>query len=259
MRAIDIINLMEEWAPRDLVEEWDNTGFQIGNSERQVEKILLALDLDREVFKRAKDIKAQMIITHHPLIFNPLSSITRLNYKEKLIYDIIKEDIVVYSAHTNLDLAKGGVNDRLAEILGIQNPRPLSPVCEDFGYGRVGQVEKMSLEEYLNIVKRELDTEYLIVYGNINKNIERVAVCGGSGSDFIKDASKADADIYITGDIKYHDAQFGNELGLILVDAGHFHTEKTILPVIKKYIERSLKENLEIEIYNQSSPPYTVF
>ena len=117
----------------------------------------------------------------------------------------------------------------------------------------------MSLEEYLNIVKRELDTEYLIVYGNINKNIERVAVCGGSGSDFIKDASKADADIYITGDIKYHDAQFGNELGLILVDAGHFHTEKTILPVIKKYIERSLKENLEIEIYNQSSPPYTVF
>lgn len=366
MKAIEIMNLLEKWASMDLVDEWDNTGFQIGDPERQVEKILLALDLDREVFKMAKDINAQMIITHHPIIFSPLKSLTKLNYKEKLIYDIIKEDIVVYNAHTNLDIAKGGVNDRLAEILGIKNTIPLKSVysedlyklvvfvpnshkdlilkvlgdegagyignyshcsfnlegigtfmphkgthpylgtvdklekveetrietivkekdlkriinkmikahpyeevaydiyklenkIEGFGYGRVGKIHKMPFEKYLDIIKKGLDTQYLIVYGNIDKNVETVAVCGGSGSSFIKDAFMMGADIYITGDIKYHDAQYGNELGLTLIDAGHFHTEKIILPVIKDYIERSVEKPLDIKIYNQSSPHYTVF
>ena len=266
MKAIEIMNLLEKWAPMDLVDEWDNTGFQIGDPERQIEKILLSLDLDREVFKMAKDINAQMIITHHPIIFSPLKSLTKLNYKEKLIYDIIKEDIVVYNAHTNLDIAKGGVNDRLAEILGIKNTAPLKIVHneletneEKFGYGRVGKIRKMPLEKYLNIIKRGLNTQHLIVYGNIDRSVETVAVCGGSGSSFIKDAFMMGADIYITGDIKYHDAQYGNELGLTLIDAGHFHTEKIILPVVKDYIERSVEKPLDIEIYNQSSPPYAVF
>ena len=365
MKAADIIQLLDRWAPAYLVDKWDNTGFQIGDPEREVNKILLALDLDRRVFKKVLEINAQMIITHHPIIFKPLKSLTRLDYKESLIYDIIKEGIVVYNAHTNLDMTSGGVNDTLAEILGIKNPIPLKPIYEEslyklvvfvpnshkdlilkvlgdegagwignyshctynlegigtfmpqkgakpylgtvdqlekveetrietiveekdlkrvvnamikahpyeevaydiyklankgreFGYGRIGEIDEVYLDEYLAKIKDSLDTEYLIVYGNRNKKVKTVAVCGGSGAAFIQDAFLRKADIYITGDIKYHEAQYGDELGLTLVDAGHYHTEKVVLPIIKNYIERSIKESLDIEIYYQSSPPYTV-
>lgn len=366
MKAIEIVNLLDRWVPKYLVEKWDNTGFQIGDPEKEVKRILLSLDLTKEVFQRALEIQAHMIISHHPLIFKPLKSITKLTSKENLIYNIIKEDIVVYNAHTNLDLASNGVNDVLASILELKNTRPLNRIYEEplyklvvfvpnsyrdkvrkvlgeegagwignyshctyniegigtfmpregtnpyigniyeleevretrietivekkdlnkvinkmlevhsyeevaydiyplmnqgkiFGYGRIGEIEKTTLTNYLDKIKKNLDVEYLIVYGPIDKEIENVAVCGGSGSSFIYDAYSNKADVYITGDIKYHDAQYAQELGLIVVDAGHFHTEKVILPVIKKYLDDKTKGNVQIDIFKQSSPQYVVY
>lgn len=267
MKAIEIINLLNRWASPYLIDEWDNTGFQIGDGEKEVKKIIVSLDLDRKVFEKAVNEKAQMIITHHPIIFEPLKSITKLYYKEKLIYDLIKEDIVVYNAHTNLDLAEGGVNDALADILEIKNPEPLNIVCREplrnegkiYGYGRIGEIEETSLVNYLEIIKNRLDVDNLIVYGNINKTVKRVGVCGGSGASFIYDAYMKGADIYITGDIKYHEAQYANELGLTLIDGGHYHTEKVILPVIKEYLDRETSNVIEVEVYDQSSPPYVVY
>ena len=364
MKAINIIKSLEDLAPQYLIDKWDNTGFQIGDPHREVKKILIALDLDRRVLERALEINAQMIITHHPIIFSPLKSLNKFNYKEGLIYDIIKEDIVVYNAHTNLDMADGGINDALAQILGLKNTRPLKNIYEEnlyklvvfvpnshrdiilkvlgdegagfignyshctynlegfgtfmplegtnpfigninelekvkesrietiveekdlkrvvnamikahpyeevaydiyklenqgktFGYGRIGEINEIHLNKYLKTIKEKLDTEYLIVYGNDDKIVKNVAICGGSGSDFIKDAYLNKADIYITGDIKYHHAQYGDELGLTIVDAGHFHTEKVVLPIIKEYLERNI-DNIEIQIYEKSSPPYRI-
>ncbi|QQY80490.1 dinuclear metal center YbgI/SA1388 family protein [Keratinibaculum paraultunense] len=367
MRAIDIINLLDSWAPKYLVENWDNTGFQIGDPEKEVKRILLSLDLTEEVFQQALKINAHMIISHHPLIFKSLKSITKLTPKEKLIYNIIREDIVVYNAHTNLDLASNGVNDVLAHVLELKDIRPLNVVYEEplyklvvfvpnshrdevrnalgeggagwignyshctynvegigtfmpregtnpyigemheleevietrietivekknlnsvinkmlevhpyeevaydiyplmnqgktFGYGRIGEIEKTALTDYLDKIKENLDIEHLIVYGGpIDKEIEKVAVCGGSGSSFIYDAYLNKADVYITGDIKYHDAQYAKELGLIIVDAGHFHTEKVILPTIKKYLDDKIKGDVQIDIFKQSSPHCVVY
>lgn len=365
MKAIELIGLIEEWAPRHLVEEWDNTGFQVGDPDRRIGKILLALDLDRRVLDRALEIGADMIITHHPLIFSPLKSLNKLGYKEGLIYDIIKGDLVVYNAHTNLDMAKGGVNDALAQVLGVKktrllrtvyqeevyklavfvppshrerlldalaqagagvignyshcsyniegfgtfrpmdgadpysgeignlerveetrietmvNKKDLAPVInamikahpydevaydiyklgnrgEEFGYGRVGEIEEMELGSYLEIIKERLELDKLTVYGDMDRTVRTVALCGGSGAGFIGDAASKKADIYISGDIKYHDAQYGDELGLTIVDAGHYHTEKVILPVIKDYLKDRINEDIGIEIYQKSSPPYTV-
>lgn len=366
MKAIEIIKLLDQWASPYLIDKWDNTGFQIGDPKKEVSKILISLDLDRQVLTKAVDENAQMIITHHPLIFKPLNKITKLSYKEKLIYDLIKEDIVVYSAHTNLDLAIGGVNDVLANILGIKNTKPIKAIYEEslfklvvfvpkdyahairkvlgeagagwignyshctyniegtgtfmplegtnpfigeayvmeeveetrietiveekslnhvieemikhhpyeevaydiyplknkgrtYGYGRVGEVKEISLLNYLNIIKEALKIENVIVYGDQNKTVRKVAVCGGSGSSFIYDAYAKEADIFITGDVKYHDAQYANELGLILIDAGHYHTEKVILPVIKEYLEDNIVDKPEIIVYGESSPPYVVY
>jgi dinuclear metal center YbgI/SA1388 family protein len=268
LKAIEIMELLNKWALPSLIDNWDNTGFQIGDPEKEIEKVLISLDLDRKVFQKAIEEKAQMIITHHPIIFKPIKSITKLNYKEKLIYDIIKEDIVVYNAHTNLDLADNGVNDTLAKVLGIKKIEPLKNIYEEvllenkdksYGYGRIGEIEKTSLFDYLDEVKKKLEVESLIVYGNMNRNISKVAVCGGSGGSFIYDAYLKGAHVYITGDIKYHEAQYANELGLTIVDGGHYHTEKVILPVIKEYLEKGINKTIDIRIYNQSSPPYVVY
>ncbi|MCF6461059.1 Nif3-like dinuclear metal center hexameric protein [Clostridium sp. Cult3] len=366
MKAVEIIQLLDLWAPKHLVEEWDNTGFQIGDSNREVEKILLSLDLTEEVFEKALEEKVDMIITHHPLIFKPLRSITRLDPKGKLIYNIIQNDIVVYNAHTNLDLTTGGINDTLADILEINNPRPLKIAYEEplyklvvfvpnshrdqirkvlgdegagwignyshctynlegigtfmpregtnpyigetyeleevqetrvetivqkkdlgrvlgkvieahpyeevaydiyplmnegktFGYGRIGETEEISLVDYLDKIKKRLDLKHLIVYGDMEKDIKRVALCGGSGSSFIYDAYLHEADIYITGDIKYHDAQYAHDLGLTLIDAGHYHTEKVILPVIKQYLYSNIKDSIQIKIFSQSSPSCVIY
>lgn len=271
MKAIEIIHLLNEWAPSYLIEDWDNTGFQVGDPEKKVENILISLDLDRRVFQRAIKDNVDMIITHHPIIFEPLKTVTRLDYKEKLIYDLIKEDIVVYNAHTNLDLAIGGVNHALAEVLNLKDTESLNIVhreeeknnLEDediiYGYGKVGIIDKMPLREYLDKVKERLDVEDLIVYGDLDKNIEKVALCGGSGSSFTHDAFLKGADVYITGDVKYHEAQYADELGLTIVDAGHYHTEKVILPVIKEYLKERVLETIEIQLYNESSPPYAVY
>lgn len=253
---------MNKWASPELIDSWDNTGFQIGDDEKEVERVLVALDLDSKVLEKAIDEDYQMIITHHPLIFKPLDRVTTLDPKGNLIYNIIKNEIIVYNAHSNLDQAKGGVNDELAKLLGLKNPKVLYETSINntgtYGYGKIGDVEEINILDYLSFIKEKLDIDYLTLYGDSNKKINRVAVCGGSGSEFIYNAYKEKACIYITGDIKYHDAQLGDELGISIVDAGHFHTEKIILPIIKKYLVKN-NNKLHIEIWNKPSPSYMIY
>ncbi|MBC8588363.1 Nif3-like dinuclear metal center hexameric protein [Paratissierella segnis] len=257
MKAKDIINAMDSWADSKLIDSWDNTGFQVGCDDSHIERILVALDTNEDVLNTAIKENYQMIITHHPIIFKPLNSITNRTYKERLILSAIREDITIYNAHSNLDLAIGGVNDILADMLELKNATCLSisKIYDDkiYGYGRIGDIEKRTAIEYLGLVKSKLDVDYISVFGDINKSISRVAVCGGSGSDFIYDAYKMGADIYITGDIKYHDAEMAVQLGLLLADAGHYHTEKIILSEIKKYLDERFHNEIYIKIYEEPS------
>ncbi len=246
------------WAPKELIDSWDNTGFQIGNEDKNIKKILLALDLDEKVHMKAISQGYDMIITHHPLIFRPLSSITTSDKETNIIYNLIREDIVVFNAHTNLDRADKGVNDQLANLFNLNNREALAKDLfqGENTYGIVGSIEEVDLALYLKLIKEKLACEYLVVYGPIDRKVNKVALCGGSGSDFIKDAIEARADIYITGDIKYHDAQYAVGGGLTLVDAGHYHTEKIILPVIKDYLEKNIDEDIIIHIWDKPSPEY---
>lgn len=262
MKAIDVINTMEKWAKTELIDTWDNTGFQIGNPEKKVKNILIALDLDEKILEIGIKGKYDMIITHHPLIFSPLETIISENPKEKLILDIIKQDIVVYNAHSNLDLSIGGVNDVLANLLNLKNTKPLHLINDDteiYGYGRVGEIEETSILDLIEKIKEQLDVENLIVYGDIDKKINRIAVCGGSGSDFILDAHRLGAQVYVTGDIKYHEAQLAYEQDMTLIDPGHFHSEKIILPEIERYLIRELKDKLNIKVIMESSLPHKIY
>lgn len=253
---------MDQWAKPELIDSWDNTGFQVGDENQEVNKILIALDLDRMVLNEAIRGNYQMIITHHPIIFKPLTQILSTNHKEHLIIDLIQNNIVAYNAHSNLDLANNGVSHVLAETLNIQNTKPLKTIYNDesynYGYGQIGVIKTMCTMQLISLIKTNLDLNEVILYGEIKEDISKVAVCGGSGSDFIFDAYKKGAQVYITGDIKFHDAQLAHELGITLIDPGHFNTEKVILPKIKEYLNNNFKDILTIDIIYESSIPIKI-
>ncbi|MDD2446332.1 MAG: Nif3-like dinuclear metal center hexameric protein [Tissierellia bacterium] len=261
MKAKEIIDILNQIAPQNLIDSWDNTGFQIGDDEKNINKVLIALDLDNNIANKAVEEGYDMIITHHPLIFKSLKSINNRDYIGRLIIKLISNDIVVYNAHSNLDLANGGVNDELARLMSLQSISPLSEViieAETYGYGRIGEIERSDLLTVVNNIKSVLSVDDIRVYGN-KDTIQRLAVCGGSGSDFIIDAFEKNADMYITGDIKYHDAQTALQLGLVLVDAGHFNTEKIILPRLKDMLLKEVDYKVEIEIYMDTSVKYKIY
>lgn len=227
----DIIKIMNGIAPPRLAENWDNVGFLVGRKDTEVKRILVALDLTPEALKQALEQKVQMIITHHPVIFKGLKKISDQDWQQEIILSCIENKIAVFSAHTNLDSAMGGVNDVLAELLEIQEPRVLvaNEESEYSGLGRIGFLEEpLELPEFLSRVKKALNIKN-IVCADAGQKVHKVAVCGGAGADFIEEALLQGADTYVTGDVKYHDAQNAVFSGLNIVDGTHQATELVIV------------------------------
>jgi dinuclear metal center YbgI/SA1388 family protein len=255
VKVRDVVNFMEKWAGSHLADDWDNVGLMAGSLERDVTGVVIALDVTEETAKFAVENGANTIISHHPVIFRPIRSVSEGSAQGNLLSFIIKNDLNVYSAHTNLDVAPGGVSDALANTLGLVETEVLVLAEEDgFGYGRIGKIEnKLSVKDLTSSIREKLGTETIRVYGNTDTEIQIVAVCGGAGGDFIMDAIQAGADAYITGDVKYHEGQMAVEGGLVLVDATHYYTEKPVLNVIEDRLIKYFGDELNTYVYDKSS------
>lgn len=360
-----VINLIEKFAPKKLSLEWDNVGLMVGASSAKVKKILVVLTVTPGVVEYAASSGVDLIISHHPFIFRPLNSVRQDLPVGKMIIEAIKHDIAIYSAHTNLDVAKGGINDLLAQKLGLEkvevlektfeeplkkivvyvpkgyeevvrdsmgdagaghignyshcsfnisgigtfkplegsNPflgrqgelerveevrvetiapasrvkkilnamlkvHPYEEVAYDiypvenegcaFGLGRIGYLKTpVTLGELCRIVKQKLEVEFLRVVGEPNRKVSKIALCGGAGGSLISKAVFAGADAYITGDIKYHEAEEAKASGIALIDAGHYSTEKIILNFLAEYLKKELAElesDVSIEVYDEGDP-----
>lgn len=188
---------------------------------------MLTLDIDSESVEFAIKKNIELIITHHPFLFSTIKSIDFNTYEGSIIRKLVMNNINLYSMHTNFDMADLGVNKKLAEKLNVENYDVLHVINKDLsGYGGVGNIEPVNIIDYAKEVKKNLNAEHIKLYCACNDRIiERVAFCGGSGSEFIEDAIKKNADLYITGDIKYHQAQTALQNNLCIIDAGHFYTE----------------------------------
>lgn len=240
----EIKNYMESWARKDFQLSWDNSGSQI-EFKGDTESVVLALDLSDKVIDKAIKMNSKLIITHHPMFFSGEKRIIQGTYRGDNIIKLIKNNISVFSYHTSMDIASDGVNDTLFEKLNLVNKKNFT-LEEEKEMGLVGEFEKTySLEELLEFLEEKLDVKKIKVYGRDKREIKKLAILGGSGSDFISDAKKAGVDAYITGDIKYHDGQRAYEEGIILIDVGHFYSEKIIL----QKIEKRLKENFSDLIF----------
>lgn len=249
MKLSKIIAILEEKFPLKHAEEWDNVGLMVGERSKEIKKVQLSLDLTWENLENAIKNRVDLIITHHPIIFKPLKSITSDTILGKKIIELIKNNIAVYSMHTNLDSSRNGLNDYFGEeIFGWEKGEILEKIelnGREFGIGRVYKLlNEVSQEEFISFVKEKLNLENLNLARGNEKNIKKVAVVTGSGASYWKKAKKEGADILVTGDVKYHDALDAVEENFNILDVGHFESEW----IFSNLIQKILKQNLEIDV-----------
>ncbi|WP_371370673.1 Nif3-like dinuclear metal center hexameric protein [Sporomusa aerivorans] len=351
VKCRDIIAEVEQLAPKHFAESWDNVGLLIGRPDQDIHKVLVTLDVDTAVVEEAIAVQADMIVAHHPLLFKGLTRIRTDSPQGNMLASLIKKDVAVYAAHTNLDSAPGGVNDVLARKLNLRNVVPLTTVYQEklhklvvfvpvshvetvraamtaagaghignyshctfqtqgvgtflplagtspyigeqnkleyveeyrletiiplsirsqvvsamlaahpyeevayddyllqntgpgSGLGRVGELSQpLTLADFINQIKSALCIQSLKAAGPTKTFIQKVAVCGGSGASLIKNAITAGADVLVTGDVKYHEAQEAIAAGLNIIDAGHFATEQPVVECLVEYLNQCASKN----------------
>ena len=225
MQSTELIQRIENFAPPELQEEWDNSGIQIDVGFPQVNKVLTALEINDDVITEAMDEGADWIVTHHPLIFTSTSSVDYRDVTGKYIQRLVRASISVYSAHTSFDAAEGGNNDYLGKLLGFKD---IKHFHDDSRYLRRTDLPE---EKYFGDIIKDaaeklgVDLRLFRAVGDPETKIKRIGWCTGAGAEFLQKAFDEGCQLYITGDVKYHDAQKAKALGLCVLDAGHFGTE----------------------------------
>lgn len=245
----EIITKFEGFAPSQIAENGDPIGLQLGNIDEQTKRILVTLDVRPETVQEAIEKNCDFIFAHHPAMFVPVKKFDLNNPQNKMYAEILKNNITVYGAHTNLDNANGGMNDWLADKLQLINTEPLLPKqqypnsTETYGMGRVGILkEEMSALEFAKYCKKVFNLKGArLITAASDKNIKKVAILGGSGGRFYTDALRKGADAYVTGDISYHTGHDIVASGLTAVDVGH-HVEEICIGKLADLFEKWVSE-----------------
>lgn len=228
MQINEIVNIIETFAPLGTQEKWDCSGWLVELQGKDIKKILLCLSVTEKIINQALEQSCDMIISHHPLFFVPFE---------------FNKNIPIYSAHTNLDKADGGTTDTLVELLGFKNSQKLGDFL------RLIELEQeILLDDFVRIAKNTLNLKNLRIINNNNLQIiKKIAFCAGSGADFLGEAEQIGAQLFVTGDVKYHTALDSN---VIIADVGHFESERPVLKTLKNL----LKDEIEVTISDEKSP-----
>lgn len=235
MTVSELYHKLDAMIPASLSCEWDNDGLMCeSDPNREVRRVVFALDVTDEVIQYAASKEADVIISHHPLLFRPLRGLNFSSPGGRKLIRLMHSGIAVFSFHTRLDRMQGGVNDVLAELLGL---RDLSVFGDEEtpDIGRIGTVEETSVQEFADRVRALLGTPAMQVV-DLSKPVRRVAVVGGDGKDFIPDAMAAGADLYLTGTLSYNSMIDAADLGLQLIEAGHYYTEVPVLTRLREWV-----------------------
>lgn len=235
----DFYGYLNSIAPFETQEDWDNSGMLVGDMDAEVKKVAVVLDITHEEIKKAKAIGADLIISHHPVIFSPVKSVT----KGSVPYELVASSINALCCHTPLDIADGGTNDSLAELLGIEVTRTEDPIL------RLGTVEPTTAENLAGKIAKTLNTK--VRYADAGRKIEKIAICTGAGCSLIEAAGEIDA--FITGDASHHNFLDCVQEGITLIAAGHYETEIVVVPVLVKKLQAQFPD-IEIIDIKQENP-----
>lgn len=242
----EIYNYIDSIASFNTQEDWDNSGFLVGDGNAEVTKILFTLDITNDVIAQANNIGANLIVSHHPLIFKPASKVM----SGSTLHEVIKNEINVISAHTNFDKAVNGINDVLCHTVGLND------------FTKIGNTY-LNVAEYKTPVPAQVFVNHIksvlggtVRYNYINKEIKKVGVCGGSGCDFLELARELGCDAFLTGDASHHNFLDADEMGMVLVAAGHFETENLAIEPLMNMI----KDNFDVpcNLAYQETPIITI-
>ena len=237
----DIIAFMESVAPQSKKESWDNVGLLCGREDKEVKTVLIALDPFEDTADEAVEIGAELVLTHHPLIFHPLRSVTSSTAIGRTIFTLVRHDIAAFCAHTNLDLAPEGVNQQLAKALGLEDVTLIEPTESGSGLLRRGTVPEQHLEDFLSHVKQSLNAPGLR-YASAERRVHHVAVGGGACGEEWPAALNAGCDTFVTSDVRYNDFWDARDAGLTIIDAGHFYTENPVCGYLKEVLSGTFPE-----------------
>ena len=259
MECKEIMRRLEGLIPPACASDWDNVGLLVGDPKKKVDKILVALDASDQVLDQAEAVGADMLLTHHPLIFSPVKNVREDDFIGWRIRRMIRMDLSYYAMHTNYDIL--GMADLSAGYLELSDTKVLCATGEKdgepIGFGRVGNLPcEMTLKEYALLVKKNLKLSDVKVYGNLEQTVKTAAVCTGSGKSMIQDVLAAGADVYVTGDIDHHTGIDTVAQGLAIIDAGHYGTEYIFMEDMKERLAKAFPE-LTVSCAKVRSP-YTI-
>ena len=238
IKCREVMDVMERIAPKRLAEDWDNPGLLVGSPDDEIRRILVCLDVREETAERAQAEGFQMIVAHHPVIFKGVKKLRTDLPDGRLLGRLLRAGVSVFAAHTNLDCAEGGVNDVLAARIGL-DPATVAPLgtAETISesLGRVGKLPApMKAKAFAEQVKEGLGASSVRFVSGGNHPVRKVGLCSGSGAEFIERAAFMGCDAFVTGDVRYHDAQRAAALGIHVIDAGHFATEQPVVEIKRK-------------------------
>ena len=255
MLCRELIEKLEELAPRSLACDWDNPGLLAGRIDKDVKKILLTLDADDAAVERAKEIGADMLLSHHPLIFKPVKHVSDEDFIGRRLVSLIQADVSYYAMHTNFDSAPGCMADIVADRLNFGDQKPLELMGElsgtAYGIGKTGTLKKpMTGPELAREVKNRFGLPFVTVYGSElyeNEPVTRAATCPGAGGSEIREALRAGAQVFITGDISHHEGIDAAAPGMMIIDAGHYGLEHVFMDFMEGFLRDKLPEEVAIE------------
>lgn len=256
MECKKVIELLEKQSPKSYACDWDNVGLLVGREDKEIQKIYIALDATDEAIEEAIANGADMLLTHHPMIFKEVKRVTQEDFIGRRIIRLIQNDMVYYAMHTNFDVM--GMADLAADYLGISDTRVLeiTSVSEtgEEGIGRYGSLKKeMTVRECCEEVKQAFSLENVKVFGDLERKVKTAAISPGSGRSVISNALQAGVDVLITGDIDHHEGIDAVAQKLTVIDAGHYGVEHIFIPYMEQYLKREAKE-LEIAVQPLTFP-----
>lgn len=256
MKCTEVRERLEILSPPRFAESWDNVGLLCGRAGKEIKKVYIAVDATDEVIENAIDAEADLLLTHHPLIFSPLKKVNDENFISRRIVKLLQADMCYYAMHTNFDVM--GMADAAADELKLQNREVLDITFEDDiakeGFGRLGDLPyPMTVDECAAYVKERFHLQAVKVFGQGGQQLVRAAISPGSGKSMIAPAIGKGADVLITGDIDHHEGIDAVEQGMAVIDAGHYGLEKIFVPYLQEYLKRET-EGIEIITQGKADP-----
>ncbi|MCX5875762.1 MAG: Nif3-like dinuclear metal center hexameric protein [Deltaproteobacteria bacterium] len=236
-----LLSILNSIAPFAMAESWDNVGLMVGDPDQQVNGILIALDPTEALIQEALSQNLNTILTHHPLIFHPLKTISGNTPMGRMLKTALGHDLALIACHSNLDLVAAGVSNALAERLGLHNTKPLTAAPDQSsGFGKIGTLPApLSSDQFVSHLLTALAAPGIQIAGTLPETIHTVALCGGSGSELAETAWSMGAQVYITGEVKHSVARWAEDAGFCVIDAGHYPTENLIVPVLAEILKKS--------------------